>query len=108
MKKNNVYRYIDARSYLDRCRRSTMPPWPLSYSFLADRIGVNKGLIWSAFHGRKSFSRKMVDRLPAILQLKKNEAVYLRILLYLSNIDMDNKLRTSIINKFRPVKYRKL
>jgi hypothetical protein len=103
--KVDIFKYTDARAYLHRCRELQVPPWPLSYSVLSDRIGVNKGLIWAAFNGKKMFTRKMADRLPGILQLKKNEAVYLRIVLSLSNID--DKLRVLILNKFRPVKYRK-
>ena len=106
MRKIDMFTYTDAKRYLLRCRGSRMPPWPLSYGFLADHLGTNKGLIWGALHGTKSFTRKMADRLPPLLELKKNEAFYLQVLLYLTSLNMDNKVKISILNKFRPAKYR--
>ncbi|MGA2508088.1 MAG: hypothetical protein ABSF80_11510 [Chitinispirillaceae bacterium] len=107
MRKIDVFTYTDAKLYLLRCRGSRMPPWPLSYGFLADHLGTNKGLIWGALHGTKSFSRKMADRLPPLLKMKKNEALYLRVMLYLSSMNMGAALKVSILNKFRPAQYRK-
>jgi hypothetical protein len=107
MKKIDVYQYDEARFYLKRCLKSRMPPWPMSYGTLAARAGVNKGYLWSAMKGTKSFSRTIADKLPGNLKLGKNEALYLRLLLTLSGTDMDRALRLSIVNKFRPAKFRK-
>jgi hypothetical protein len=105
MNKIDVFKYTDAKLYLRHCWKSTMPPWPLSYGYLAELIGVNKGFLWSTIHGNKFFSRKIAERLPGILKLGKKETFYLRLLLSLSDAFFDNKTRTIIVNKFRPAKY---
>jgi hypothetical protein len=107
VKKVDVFRYTDARAYLRRCRDAVRVHGPLSYAFLARRTGVNKGIIWGALRGRKSFPRAMAEKLPALLGLGKREAEYLRVLLLLSDSDIDDPLRASIIRRFRPAAYRK-
>jgi hypothetical protein len=106
VKKVDIFRYTDARVYVRYCQKSNLPPWPISYGVLANLIGVSKGFLWSALQGKKMFSREIADRLPMISQLNKNETFYLRLMLLLSSVDMDNGLRIAILNKFRPVKYK--
>lgn len=107
MGKIDVFKFTDAKLYLRRCQESKMPPWPMTYSLLAEHVGVNKGFIWGVMYGKKLVSRKIADRLPPVLHLTKSESIYLRVLLYLSGIDIDEKLKISILDKFRPAHYRK-
>jgi hypothetical protein len=40
------------------------------------------------------------------LKIPANESAYLRVLLYMADLDMEKNLKREIIEKFRPAKYK--
>ncbi len=106
MKKVEVYAYTEPVSYIRDCQKANVPPWTLSYRKIARQFDLGGAYFWLVIHGKKPFPRKIIDGLAPLLGLKKDEGEYFKLLAYLSTIDIEPKLKTEILNKFRPAKYR--
>jgi hypothetical protein len=106
MKNIAVYSYTDPVSYIRDCQKADLPPWTESYRKIARQFDLGGAYVWLVIHGKKPFARKTIEGLTPLLKLKKDEADYFRLLAYLSTIDIEPKLKTEILNKFRPAKYR--
>jgi hypothetical protein len=108
MKEVNVFNYVDARAYLRDCQKAEIHPMTESYRAIAKRVGVGGPYLWLIMHGKKPFSKKTIDNMPGILPINDKQMKYLKLLMYLANIDMDKDLRIDVINKFRPAAYHKM
>jgi hypothetical protein len=106
MKKLCAFDYTDARDYLLDHQKSTEFPWSLGYRGVSQKVGVTKGYFWLCLHGQRPFARKVCEKLPKLLKIPANESAYLRVLLYMADIDMEKNLKREIIEKFRPAKYK--
>jgi hypothetical protein len=106
MKKLCAFDYTDARAYLLDHQKSTEFPWSLGYRGVSQKVGVTKGYFWLCLHGQRPFARKVCEKLPKLLKIPAHEAAYLRVLLYMADIDMEKNLKKEIIEKFRPAKYK--
>jgi hypothetical protein len=107
MKKLSVFDYTDAREFLFKHKETVEMPWKEGYQGVAERLGVTKGYFWLSLHGKRPFARKVIEKFPKALKIPANEAQYLRVLCYMADLDMENKLKREIIDKFRPDRYKK-
>jgi hypothetical protein len=76
-------------------------PWSQKYEGVAKKLGVSKGYFWLALHGKRPFCRKLIEKFPKVLKIPTKEVQYFRILCYMADLNMENKLKLEIINKFR-------
>ena len=106
MKDVVVFNYTDPFSYIRTCQKANLYPWTESYRKIARQFDLGGAYFWLVIHGKKPFPRKIIDGLTPLLKLKKSEAVYFKLLAYLSTLDIDDALKTDVLNKFRPARYR--
>jgi hypothetical protein len=106
MKKLCAFDYTDARAYLFDHQKAMEFPWSLGYRGVAQKVGVTKGYFWLCLHGQRPFAKKVSEKLPKILKIPAGEMAYLRVLLYMADLDMEKNLKKEIIGKFRPAKYK--
>lgn len=106
MKKVSVFDYTDAREFLFAHQKETEYPWSLGYRGIAQKVGVTKGYFWLCLHDQRPFSRKVSERFPKLLNISAEEKAYLRVLLYMADLDMEKDLKMEIIDKFRPARFK--
>jgi len=107
MKEVNVFNYIDARAYLSECQKKEVFPMAESYRKIGAKIGVGGPYLWLILHGKKPFSKKIIDTLPCIMTLNDKQVKYLKLLMHLGDIKIDKELHVEVLNKFRPAQYHK-
>jgi hypothetical protein len=107
MKNVVVFAYNEPFSYIRDCQKAGLYPWTESYRKIAKKFDLGGAYFWLVIHGKKPFPRKIIDGLVPQLKLGKSEATYFKLLAYLSTLDIENGLKTDILNKFRPAKYRR-
>ena len=107
MKDVNVFNYIDARAYLIECQKKEVPPMAESYRKIGKKIGIGGPYIWLIIHGKKPFSKNVIDKFPGIMTLNEKQIKYLKLLMHLGNIKIDKELLIEVLNKFRPAQYHK-
>jgi hypothetical protein len=101
----NVFQYTDAVHYIRDCQKAQSYPWTESYRNIARELDTGGPYFWLVAHGKKPFPRKIIEKLPVLMSLKKTETVYFQLLMYLSILDMDKRLRIGILDKFRPSRF---
>jgi hypothetical protein len=107
MKDVVVFKYTDPFSFIGACQKAELYPWTESYRKIAKHFSLGGAYFWLVIHGKKPFPRKIIDKLPGLMSLKDKEADYFKLLMHLSTLDMDEKLKVSVLNKFRPASYHK-
>jgi len=106
MKDVVIFSYTEPFSFIRDCQKTNLYPWTLSYRKIARHFDLGGAYFWLVIHGKKPFPRKIIDALPPLLSLKKKEADYFKLIMYLSTLDIDEALKMDVINKFRPATYK--
>ena len=105
MKDVVVFKYTDPFSFISGCQKAGLYPWTESYRTIARHFTLGGAYFWLVIHGKKPFPRKIIDKLPSLMSMKEREADYFKLLMYCSTLDINDKLKIDILNKFRPAQY---
>jgi hypothetical protein len=106
MKNVVVYKFTDPILFIRTCQKANLYPWTESYRQIARQFKLGGAYFWLVIHGKKPFPRKIIDGLTPLLGLNKKEAIYFKLIAYLSTLDIDEHLKLDVLNKFRPAKYK--
>jgi hypothetical protein len=107
MKDVVVFSFTDPFSFISSCQKANLHPWTESYRKIAKHFSLGGAYFWLVIHGKKPFPRKIIDKLPSLMSLNDKETDYFKLLMYLSTLDMNEKLKIDVLNKFRPAAYHK-
>jgi hypothetical protein len=106
MKQVQIFKFGDPVAYISSCQKAKQYPWTESYRTIARKFELGGAYFWLVIHGKKPFPRKIIDGLTPLLKLNKKEAVYFKLIAYLSSLDIDEPLKREVLNKFRPARYK--
>lgn len=106
MRKVDIYKYTWLPGYLKTVHRLNRKDG-FTYGELQKLTGLHKSTLYHIFDGTRYLYGDKIDLFIKILRLGKRQALYFRLLVYLTRAKASLVKRVLICNPMRPAKYQK-